>query len=89
MASDEDKVKEKLYLKFQENYFSARNDGKTIPSQLSEEEKKDFYSQQRKYIELEYQKIKYNIDNKKLGDKNGNSNRIQSRFSIKSLWKRK
>jgi len=89
MVSDEDKAKETLYLNFQENYFSGRSDGKTKVNQLNEEEKKDFYCRQKKYVEEEYQKVKYNIGNKKPGDENGNSSRIQSRFSIKKIWKRK
>lgn len=54
---EEDSIKAKIYLKFQQKYFADREkkDGKTKAVHLSSEERLEFCRKQRLYVEEKYQ----------------------------------
>jgi hypothetical protein len=60
MASKEDEIKGKLYHDFEKHYFAKKVNKKAF-SRLSAAEKEEFYREQKRYIEEEYQKIKYDL----------------------------
>ncbi len=51
---EEDIIKVKIYKEFKQKYFSSRGDGKTRFSQLNYKDKLEFFREQRKYVEENY-----------------------------------